>query len=218
MTRALVLCDDLWHPGEIVIKGMDALAGDAFAFDYVMDAKDTLTPKRIAEYPVVINCKCNNITAANTAPWFEPGVTEVMPEDFEAYVRAGGGFLAVHSGNAFYKENDCAAYTEFVGNYFVRHPPRCDVNVEITARHPVTEGVKNFTLRDEHYEIVLTATDAQNLFVATSAAGGRQVGGYVREPGAGRLCALMPGHTLDAWLHPEYRKMMINAIRWCAKL
>lgn len=187
------------------------------AFDFVMDAKDSLTPHELDRYRVIVNCKCNNISAANTAPWFEPGVTEVGPGELEHYVRQGGGFLSVHSGNAFYRDNDCPAYTAFVGNYFVQHPPRCDVQVIPEPGHPITRGLRPFTIRDEHYEIQATAKDIVPILYTCSDAGGRQLGGYVREMGEGRLCVLTPGHTLSVWKDRDYQQLLLRAIHWCAK-
>ena len=207
MIKALVICDDLWHPGEVIVKGLESFPASEVRFDIVMDAKDILTRELLEEYSVIINCKCNSITAANTHPWFEAGVTEVMPEDFEDYVRRGGGFLSVHSGNAFYRENDCWPYIEFVGNYFVQHPPRCPVRVIPTGEHPITEGIDPFTVRDEHYEIRVIAEDAEQILCTESEAGGRQTGGYVRKIGQGRLCVLTPGHILSVWQNESYQRL-----------
>lgn len=217
MIRALVICDDLWHPGEVIVKGLESFPPSEVRFDIVMDAKDMLSREMLDEYQVIINCKCNNISAANTAPWFEDGVTEVGPGEFEDYVRAGGGFLAVHSGNAFYRENDCWPYIEFVGNYFVKHPPRCAVQVIPEGEHPITQGLNPFTIRDEHYEIAIVAEDAEPFLYTESETGGRQIGGYVRSMGRGRLCVLAPGHILSVWQNEDYQNLFLNAVRWCAK-
>lgn len=216
MIHVLVICDDLWHPGEIVVRGVDALDAPDMDFDVVMDAKDSLHAADLDRYQVIMNCKCNNITAANTAPWFDPGVTEVGPAELENYVRQGGGFLSVHSGNAFYRDNDCPAYIAFVGNYFVQHPPRCDVQVTPEPGHPITRDIQPFTIRDEHYEIKTVAEDITPILYTCSAAGGRQLGGYVREMGRGRLCVLTPGHTFSVWRNGDYQQLLRQAIRWCA--
>ena len=213
--RVLVLCGDYWHSAEVIRRGLAAMRGDEFSLDFVEAAKDILTPALMAEYPVIVNCKCDEITAANRHPWFDEGVSEVMPGDLRAYVERGGGFLAVHSGNAYFPEST-PAYVDFVGNYFVQHPPRCDMEIDITARHPITDGVSNFTVRDEHYEIAVVADDAQELFRTKSATGGNQVGGYTRQIGKGRLCVMTPGHIMGVWAHPSYQRLLGNAIRWCA--
>lgn len=211
MINVLVLVDDMWHPADVIQMGFAPLEGDDFHFEFVKTAKDILTPERIALYPVIISCKGNSVNAANTNPWFEEGVTEVTPKEFRAYVENGGGFLSVHAANT---SREGQPYTDFCGNYFLGHPPRCGVDVKITEQHPVTQGAKDFHIRDEHYQIQVACDDAEVLFKTYSEKGGEQVGGYVRKMGKGRLCVLTPGHTVDALLNPEYQKILANAIRW----
>lgn len=212
MLDVLLLCDDLWHPAEVIESGIAPLK-KLYNFTVVKTAKDILTPEMIARYPVIICCKGNSVNSSNTFPWFEEGVTEVCPKDFEEYVRNGGGFLSLHAGNTS-REGD--AYTGFVGNYFVGHPPRCTVDVKVTAPHPVTDNVRDFTLRDEHYNIKLTAGDAEVFLKTYSETGGEQIGGYTRHMGKGRLCVLTPGHTLSAWQQVDFKQLLCNAINWCA--
>jgi type 1 glutamine amidotransferase len=214
MINILVLCDDYWHPAEVIKRGFRSLKSDLFSFDFVMDAKDILSPGMIKSYPAIINCKSDNITASNKAPWFDDGVTEVGVKDFQDYVSDGGGFLSIHSANAAKKGTD---YGEFVGNYFLGHPPQCKVDVIISGTHPVVAGVDNFSIRDEHYQLDYFARDGVELFYTSSEAGGRQIGGYVREIGKGRLCVMTPGHILSVWEHPSFQRLLLNALRWCIK-
>lgn len=213
MKKVLVLCDDFWHPGEVIKMGMELLEG--FEFQFVMDAKDILTPEYIAQFPVIVNCKGNNINGANQNDWFEPGVTEVGPAELRAYVEAGGGFLSVHAGNT-YGPKRCPEYAEFVGNSFVTHPPRCGIHVHVEKAHPVTEGVADFEIRDEHYQLADVAGDADILLTSSSETGGNQTAGYVRSMGEGRLCVLTPGHIYEVWQNPMFQRLMKNALDWCA--
>ncbi|MBQ2667734.1 MAG: ThuA domain-containing protein [Clostridia bacterium] len=215
MEKVLVLCDDLWHPAEVIEKGLAARNDARFCFDIVKAAKDIITPERIAKYRLIICCKSNSVIAANNAPWFEPGVTEVCPKEFEDYIRAGGGFLAVHSGLAYNRER-CSEYVDLVGSQFISHPPRCTVNLKVTKpEHPVAEGITDFVIRDEHYGMEMTCEDADIFLMSTSEKGGVQPTGYTREMGKGRLCALTPGHTLDVWENPQFQKLFTNAMEWC---
>ena len=140
MQKILVLCDDIWHPAEVIEKGMLPLAGDAYEFDVVKAAKDILTPEMLEEYPLIICCKSNNVTSGNSAPWFENTVTEVMGAEFRKYVERGGAFLSVHSGNVFMGDGDgIKEYTEFVGNRFLSHPLRCGVTLRKEKEHPIMQ-------------------------------------------------------------------------------
>jgi type 1 glutamine amidotransferase len=214
MVNILVLCDDYWHPAEVIELGIAPLK-EKYNFTIIKSAKDILTPEMITNYPVILCCKGNNINSSNTAPWFEDGVTEVCPKEFEEYVRKGGSFLSVHSSNTS-KPGD--AYTDFVGNYFNGHPPRCHVNVNMLPNHPITNEVEDFAIRDEHYNIVITASDAEIFCKSNSADGGEQIAGYTRNIGEGRLCVLTPGHTTDVWYNKMFQRLLCNAIDWCSQV
>ena len=105
----------------------------------------------------------SRMASGNPAPWFEETVTEVMGTEFRSYVEQGGGFMAVHSGNAFGKDGDgVKEYTEFIGNRFLGHPLRCSVHIKKETDHPIMEGVKEeFDIRDEHYQIELLTKDIE---------------------------------------------------------
>ena len=220
MQRILVICDDVWHPAEVIEKGIISLDADGYQFEFVKAAKDILTPGMIAEYPLIICCKSNNVTSGNPAPWFENTVTEVMGTEFRNYVEQGGAFLSVHSGNVFQGEEDgIKEYTEFVGNRFLSHPLRCEVTLKKEKEHPVMRGVeKEFCIRDEHYQMEILAEDADVFLTSHSEAGGTHVAGYTREMGRGRLCVLTPGHTLSVWQNREFQKIFRNAMQWCLKV
>ncbi|MGF0031470.1 ThuA domain-containing protein [Bariatricus sp. SGI.154] len=217
MQKILVLCDDIWHPAEVIEKGMLPLAGDAYEFDVVKAAKDILTPEMLEEYPLIICCKSNNVTSGNSAPWFENTVTEVMGAEFRKYVERGGAFLSVHSGNVFMGDGDgIKEYTEFVGNRFLSHPLRCGVTLRKEKEHPIMQGVEaRFDIRDEHYQMEILADDADVFLTSVSETGGIQIAGYTRKIGDGRLCVLTPGHTLSVWKNEQFQRIFLNAVNWC---
>jgi len=213
MIPVLVLCDDYWHPGEVIERGFRGLDQNTFSFDFVADAKDILTVEMIKSFPVIANCKSNQINGANQNPWFEDNVTEVGVAEFDAYIREGGGFLSLHSANT---AKEKTGYGQLAGNIFLGHPPRCSIDVKITGSHPIVEGVGDFSIRDEHYQIECFAEKAVELFRTVSETGGNQTGGYVMEHGKGRICVMTPGHILSVWQHPSYQRLLLNALRWCA--
>ena len=213
MIPVLVISDDYWHPAEVIERGFRSLSQNDFCFDFVNDAKDILTPEMINSYKVIANCKSNMVNSANQTPWFSEGVTEVGIAEFDAYIKGGGGFLSLHAANTAKEKAD---YGLFVGNIFLGHPPRCTVDVKITGSHPIVEGVRDFTIRDEHYQIECFAENKAELFTTVSEKGGTQIGGYALERGKGRLCVMTPGHILSVWQHPSYRQLLLNALKWCA--
>mgnify|MGYP004664709769 FL=1 len=220
-----MLCDDLWHPAEVIERGIRGLGDGAHSFDVVKSAKDILTPKRLEQYDAVIIAKSNNVNAANTAPWFEESVTEVGPEEFRAYLERGGGIVFVHSGTCigerFLGDADerfkkpARGMQALHGCTMNGHPLRCDCDIYVTdPDSPLAEGVGAFTVHDEHYQISDLAGDAQVFLQWDSAPGGTQPAGWTREIYGGRIVVLTPGHTLDVWENPEFRKLLVNAIEW----
>ena len=213
--KILITCDDVWHPAEVIEKGLDFLKKEGHELHFIKDAKDILTPEYIRRYPLWINAKMDQIGSFNQHVWFEEGIAELGVRDAEAYVQNGGGVLALHAGCSYFL-NASAEYCRLLGCAFVKHPPRCPVTVRPVSAHPITSGVTEFTLRDEHYEIELLAEDAKIILQSTSESGGTQTAGYVRQLGKGRICALTPGHILSVFDHPMYQKIIRQAVLWAA--
>jgi type 1 glutamine amidotransferase len=41
--------------------------------------------------------------------------------------------------------------------------------------------------------------------------------GWAYDYGKGRVCFMSPGHTIEVYTNPEFRKLQINAVRWILK-
>ena len=205
--RALVLCDDYWHPAATPRNGLSALSESGITFDWIEDAK-SWSSERMSEYPLVILTKSNNVSATNPVPWMTPAVEDA----FVSYVNAGNGLLVIHSGAAGYQEN--LRLRALMGGVFLQHPAQCDVTHEPLIGHPLTGGVSVFTERDEHYHMAMDDTNA-DVFLTSRSEHGEQPAGWTRREGAGRVCMLTPGHNLEVWLHPMYQKLLQNVMEWC---
>lgn len=216
MIRVLVICGDYWHPAEVVKQGLCSLPDAArFAFTFVKDAKDMLTPAMLCDYDVVISAKMNELSENNRNVWFEDGVTELMPAHLLTWVKQGHGFIGLHGGLSHFPQDE-NGYLDLIGCYFVQHPPRCEIAMKVEKAHPVTEGVADFTYRDEHYELATVCDDMDVLCTTHSESGGHQLGVAVRTLGEGRACMLAPGHILESYLNPQFQRLLSNAIAWCA--
>lgn len=223
MKKILVISDDLWHPAEIVEKGFSYLSFDGYEVEMIRDAKDTLTPELLAEYEFVFCCKGNTINQANTAPWFEEGVTDVGPAEIRAYIENGGTYVLVHAGSSLNPANvpeeerfrrPARAYSELVGTIFNGHPLRCPVSIHVVdPDHPLMEGVSDFTERDEHYMLEVTAENVTPLFVSSSEPGGQdRPSGFLFPIGKGRVIVVAPGHTLWVWKNPNFQRILLNIV------
>ena len=93
--RILVIADDIWHPAEVIRMGLAAFPDKNVTFDMVCTAKDILTPELLAAYPLVMICKGDCINAANSAPWFEDGVTNVSVNCIDRHLEKRGDQVAI---------------------------------------------------------------------------------------------------------------------------
>lgn len=204
--QVLVLCDDKWHPAQVVRGGIEKLGTDDFAFDVIENSRQW-SAARMGQYPLVLLAKANQISAVENEPWMTPAIEEAFLE----YVRAGGGLLVVHSGTIV---RDLPTLKRLIGGAFVQHPPKCDVTVTPQGEHPITVNVEPFTVFDEHYFMETDDLEAIH-FLTTTSEHGAQSGGWLREEGDGRVCVLTPGHQPDVWQHPEFQTLLRNALLWC---
>ncbi|MCC9607996.1 ThuA domain-containing protein [Blastopirellula sp. JC732] len=91
------------------------------------------------------------------------------------------------------------------------------------ADHPISHGVKPFTLREEfYYNLRFNPDDARRQSIAAvPTLPGREPDGKVvawareRENG-GRGFGTTCGHYYDNWQEPQFRKLILNAIAWSA--
>ncbi len=203
----LVLCGDAWHQPEVAQKGLSALAGRDFKFDWIEDTRGW-TAENLNSYPLVILTKSDNASVKDKTHW----MTDSVQSAFSEYVHSGNGLLAIHSGTAEYEQKPIIR--SLLGGVFLQHPEQCPVTMEPADNHLLCRGVAPFTLMDEHYFMALDDPQA-DVFLTTSSINGEQPGGWRRVVGKGRVAVLTPGHNLDVWLHPSFQALLGNTIWWC---
>jgi type 1 glutamine amidotransferase len=207
--HVLVLCDDYWHPARVVRQGLAPLEKEGFEFDWLENAAGW-SPLRLAEYPLVILAKSNNVSSTDQSPW----MAEPVQQAFLDYVSQGCALLALHSGTAGYTETP--VLRALLGGVFTRHPAQCPVTFTPQAGQPLTAGSASFTFQDEHYFMALDDPQA-NIFMTSTSEHGVQPAGWTRLEGKGRVGVLTPGHNLEGWLHPSYQRILRNTLDWCSE-
>ena len=88
-----------------------------------------------------------------------------------------------------------------------------DVRV-VDREHPVTAGVRDFRLIDEHYRSELTP-DARVLLRGDDALGGQPLG-WLRTDGGGRVFHTPLGHRPDDFGHPQFWRLILQGVLWAA--
>lgn len=93
-----------------------------------------------------------------------------------------------------------------------------DVDIPVTilaTDHPVTAGLKDFTLHDEIYWGYRTTSDAKPLLSTPHPKSGKPLA-WTRSEGKSRVVYLQLGHGPTAFNHPSYRQLLSQTIRWTA--
>lgn len=206
--RALLICDDYWHPGEVAEQGLAPLGKEGWQFDVWKDAKQ-FDLKKLPDYPVVIFVKSNNVSKADQSSWMNEDVVDAL----QNYAKNGGGLLVVHSGTAGYRE--FPALHKLFGGLFIGHPTALPVTFEPEVRHEMAAGVGAFTEVDEHY-MMDVAEGVGDVFLKSISRHGVLPAGWRRIEGRGRVCMLTPGHNLAVWLNPNFQRLLGNVLAWCA--
>lgn len=146
------------------------------------------------------------------------------------YVRAGGGFVGVHSAtDTFYEWPE---YGEMIGGYFDGHPWHQRVRIKVEdRRHPSTRHLgASFALTDEIYQFknfsrsrvrVLLSLDANSVDLGKQdvrRADRDFALAWRRDYGRGRVFYTALGHRAEVWRDARFRRHLAGGLRWAARL
>lgn len=160
-------------------------------------------------------------------------------------MKRGCGFVALHFAVEFPKSRNQQAF-EWLGGYFEEHwsvNPYWSPDFKELPKHPITNGVKPFVVRDEWYFHLRFTEQTDKVFpilqaVAPDATMERPDGSHTGNPAArasvaakkpqivawtlerpdgGRGFGFTGGHFHKNWGNDDQRKLVLNAILWSAK-
>ena len=147
------------------------------------------------------------------------------PEEaaLEAFVRAGGGWVGVHSATD--TEYDWPFYGELAGTWFERHPAVQEAEVIVeTPDHPSTAHLGDpWTRRDEWYDFQTNPRQDVTvlLTVDESTYNGGGMGedhpiAWAHENLGGRAFYTAGGHTADSYRDEDFITHVALGIEWAA--
>jgi type 1 glutamine amidotransferase len=153
----------------------------------------------------------------------------------EKQIKRGCGFLTFHF-STFAPNRYAAEVLRWSGGYFQWETDgkrqwysaitTKEAEVKLASPdHPVARGLKPFTMREEFYYNVrfLAKEKAITPIWIVSSLGSRKPDGgvvaWARERGdGGRGFGTTCGHFYDNWKHADFRKLILNALAWTAKV
>jgi len=150
-------------------------------------------------------------------------ITEVQKARFLSLFDKGIGVVVLH--HALVGLPHWAEYESIIGGRYPTEddvqPPvgyQHDVEIPVTivaTNHPVTAGLKEFTIHDEIYWGFRVGKDVTPLISTTHPKSGKPLGWY-RTQGNSRVVYLQLGHGKEAFADANYRKLVAQSIRWVA--
>lgn len=167
-------------------------------------------------------------------------------KEIGALMDKGVGLAAIHYACEPTKENGQKEFIEWIGGCFETFwsvNPHWDASFKSLPDHPITRGVKAFTLRDEWYfhmrfrdgmqGVTPILTDIPPESTMNRGDGPHSGNPAVREAvknrepqhvawaaeraNGGRGFGFTGGHFHKNWGHDDFRKVVLNAILWIAK-
>jgi putative membrane-bound dehydrogenase-like protein len=164
----------------------------------------------------------------------------------DALAKKGVGIVCIHYGVEVPKGESGEKFLDWIGGYFEPHwsvNPHWDGKFEKFPDHPISRGVQPFEINDEWYyhmrfrdgmqgvtPILVALPPASSLSRPDGPHSGNpavrkavledktpQVMAWAAErPGGGRGFGFTGGHDHWNWSDPNFRKVVLNAIVWCA--
>jgi hypothetical protein len=158
-----------------------------------------------------------------------PGViTDAQKAKFLSLFERGAGLVVLHHALASFQA--WPEYERIIGGLYpmpkkgepgvsdkVGYQHGVDVPVTVAdAQHPITTGLKDFTIHDEIYWGFRVGADVHPLLTTTHAKSGKTLM-WTRDEGKSRVVCLQLGHDHAAYENPNFRELVTRSIAWAAR-
>jgi len=154
--------------------------------------------------------------------------TDAQKAAFKAFLKRGGGLVALHHCIASHQK--WSEYERIIGGKYLLRPevrggreiPASTYKHGVTLPihiadpdHPITRGMRDFTLHDETYKGFIVDPGVHVLLTTDSPENGKKVA-WTRREGNARIVYIQFGHDNNAWSNPNYRRVVERAVEWAA--
>ncbi|NDV62859.1 ThuA domain-containing protein [Puniceicoccales bacterium CK1056] len=204
--KICVLCDDRYHPGNVVTDGLQFLRGAGHVLEFATAASTGTLSKAMAD--LIILCKGQiEGNECGEGLWMDAELEKWFVE----FVRSGGKLLVVHSGVVIEEKN--RAFRSLVGGSFSHHPEACPIVYSTVGDFLTGAGIDDMEVHDEHYFIDLAVEkESLEIFLEGRSNHGCQPAGWFRKEGSGLVGVLTPGHFPAVWRQPHFKQLLTLCI------
>ena len=207
----LILLGGMWHDFDGFTAAMQLLfAAEGYEVESTYDL-DVLTRLDRARYDLLLSYTC--------LFRHRPGTEDTGPETFTddqvrglvRWVQGGGAVLAAHAATSVNDSNP--EISRLFGGVFLSHPEPFTFTIyPLSGKSPITAGVEAFEIKDEFYiqsydpavQIHMAALYQERMYPMV----------WSRSEVRGRVAHIAPGHFPEVWLHPMYRRLMLQTADW----
>jgi predicted dehydrogenase/type 1 glutamine amidotransferase len=130
------------------------------------------------------------------------------------FVRAGGGLVGIHSATVCFRGT--AGYMDLIGTEFAGHGPMS--LLPITAADNADELVQRvpgpFKCFDEFYRLEVRTDAELRVFHEGAWQAEKQMMGYTRDYGAGKVFYTALGHDERAFRNPDFQDTVVRGAAW----
>lgn len=159
---------------------------------------------------------------------FWQDIDDPTKSNFLARLQEGKGLVVLHHAIADYQ--NWPEYERVIGaRYYLADTMRdgvkklrslwqhdVDFHLHVAAPdHPVTRGVKDFDIHDETYKLYDVHPDV-TVLLHTDEPKNEPNLAWAKTYGPARVVYLQLGHDRQAYVNPNYRRLLANAIQWTA--
>jgi type 1 glutamine amidotransferase len=155
-------------------------------------------------------------------------ITEAQKAGFLSLLEKGVGLVVLHHALVSYQH--WPEYERIIGGRYPEEDGKSgavteqvgyqhDVEVPmiiVTKDHPITAGMKDFTIHDEIYWGYRVGSDVTPLITTTHPKSGKPLA-WTRTEKNSRIVYLQSGHDHSAYENPNYRQLVARSIRWVAR-
>lgn len=178
---------------------MEAFGQEAIYFDY-STSLDVLDPAILERYDALLLYANHDV------------ISEEQFDALEGFIRGGGGFVAVHSASACFRNS--MAYFRLLGARFRSHGDGVFGPKVVAPDHPALEGVERFEAWDETYVHQHAEPEDRTVLMVRREGDHEEPWTWVREHGEGRIFYTASGHDRRSWEQPGFQQMIRGGILW----